>query len=141
MRLGRYDHRDRKDCPAIEQAKLIALKHLPAPSNDDDNCGPGPFSMSNQETLTIMMKNAGYKNIDFKRIDEKILIRKDLDEAIEYAFTVGSAGEVVRTAEDIVTPQKKGAIEKDMRDYFKLEEQDGDGIWMQTSSWVVTSNI
>ena len=88
-----------------------------------------------------MMKNAGYKNIDFKRIDEKILIGKDLDEAIEYAFTVGPAGEVVRTAGDIVTPQKKGAIEKDMRDYFKLKEQDGDGIWMQTSSWVVTSNI
>ena len=39
--------RDRKDCPAIEQAKLIALKNLPAPSNDNDNCGPGPFSMSN----------------------------------------------------------------------------------------------
>ena len=133
--------RDRKDCPAIEQAKLIALKHLPAPSNDDDNCGPGPFSMSNQETLTIMMKNAGYKNIDFKRIDEKILIGKNLDEAIEYAFTVGPAGEVVRTAGDMVTPQKKDAIEKEMRDYFKLEEQDGDGIWMQTSSWVVTSTI
>mgnify|MGYP005694075799 FL=1 len=48
---------------------------------------------------------------------------------------------MVRTARDIVTPQKKNAIEKDMRDYFKLEEQDGDGIWMQTSSWVVTSNI
>ena len=97
--------------------------------------------MSNQETLTIMMKNAGYKNIDFKRIDEKILIGKDLDGAIEYAFTAGPAGEVVRTASDIVTPQKKNAIEKDMRDYFKLEEQDGDGICMQTSSWIVTSNI
>tara|TARA_Y200000002_G_scaffold220211_1_gene181734 strand:+ start:588 stop:734 length:147 start_codon:yes stop_codon:yes gene_type:complete len=48
---------------------------------------------------------------------------------------------VVRTARDIVTPQKKNAIEKDMRDYFKLEEQDGDGICMQTSSWIVTSNI
>ena len=48
---------------------------------------------------------------------------------------------MVRTAGDMLTPQKKDTIEKDMRDYFKLEEQDGDGIWMQTSLWVVTSNI
>ena len=63
--------------------------------------------MLNQEALIIMTKNAGYKSIDFKRIDEKILIGKDLDEAIEYAFTVGTAGEVDRTAGDMVTPQKK----------------------------------
>ena len=47
-----------------------------------------------------MTKNAGYKSIDFKRIDEKTLIGTDLDEAIKYAFTVGPAG-------DMVTPQKK----------------------------------
>ena len=56
--------------------------------------------MFNQEALIIMMKNAGYKSIDFKRIDEKTLIGTDLDEAIKYAFTVGPAG-------DMVTPQKK----------------------------------
>ena len=88
-----------------------------------------------------MMKNAGYKNIYFKRIDEKILIGKDLDEAIEYAFTVRPAGEVFKTAGDMLTTQKKDTIKKDMRDYFKLEEQDSDGIWMKTTSRLVTSNI
>ena len=35
--------RRREDNPAWQQAKEIALRHLPPPGADADTCGPGPF--------------------------------------------------------------------------------------------------
>ena len=65
------------------------------------------------------------------------------DISIEMAKLVGPSGHVVgiNCVDTFLEVGRKEAKEKDMRDYFNLEEQDGDGIWMQTSSWVVTSNI
>ena len=65
------------------------------------------------------------------------------DMSIEVAKLVGPSGRVVGIdcVDTFLEVGRKEAKEKDMRDYFNLEEQDGDGIWMQTSSWVVTSNI
>ena len=62
---------------------------------------------------------------------------------IEIAKLVGPSGHVVgiNCVDTFLEVGRKEAKEKDMRDYFNLEEQNGDGIWMQTSSWVVTSNI
>ena len=75
-----------------------SLKNLPHPSKDGDNYGPGPFSMSNQDVLTQMMKSAGYEDITFRRIDEKILVGSNPQEAIEYALQLGPAGEIFREA-------------------------------------------
>ena len=63
--------------------------------------------------------------------------------SIEIAKLVGPSGHVVGIScvDAFLEVGRKETKEKDMRDYFNLEEQDGDGIWMQTSSWVVTSNI
>ena len=63
--------------------------------------------------------------------------------SIEIAKLVGPSGHVVGIScvAAFLKVGRKETKEKDMRDYFNLEEQDGDGIWMQTSSWVVTSNI
>ena len=65
------------------------------------------------------------------------------DMSIEIAKLVGPSGHVVgiNCVDAFLEVGRKEAKEKDMRDYFNLEEQDGDGIWMQTSSWVVSSNI
>ena len=65
------------------------------------------------------------------------------DMSIEIAKLVGPSGHVVgiNCVDAFLEVGRREAKEKDMRDYFNLEEQDGDGIWMQTSSWVVTSNI
>ena len=62
--------------------------------------------------------------------------------SIEIAKLVGPSGHVgINCVDAFLEVGRKEAKEKDMRDYFNLEEQDGDGIWMQTSSWVVSSNI
>ena len=116
-----------------------SLKNLPHPSKDGDNYGPGPFSMSNQDVLTQMMKSAGYEDITFRRIDEKILVGSNPQEAIEYALQLGPAGEIFREAGEKKAEAKRTLIEKEMLEYFESQEQDSSGIWIPMSSWVVSA--
>ena len=129
--------RRREDNPAWQAAKDIALKHLPAPGADADTCGPGPFSMANQEMVGGMMKSAGYEDVTFTRVDEKIMIGTTPEEAIAFALAIGPAGEVYREAGDLAEA-KRPKIETEMLEFFNSQERDETGIWVPTSSWVIS---
>lgn len=81
--------RRREDNPAWQIAKDITLRHLPPPGDDADTGGPGPFSMADQETVKLMMKGAGYEDISFKQVDEKIMVGRTPEECIAFALTIG----------------------------------------------------
>ena len=130
--------RRREDNPAWQAAKDIALKHLPAPGADADTCGPGPFSMANQEMVGGMMKSAGYEDVTFTRVDEKIMIGTTPEEAIAFALAIGPAGEVYREAGDLAEA-KRPKIETEMLEFFNSQERDEAGIWVPTSSWVISA--
>ena len=130
--------RRREDNPAWQEAKNITLRHLPAPGADADTCGPGPFSMANEETTGLMMKSAGYEDVDFTRVDEKILVGTSPEESIAFALAIGPGGEVFREAGAELAEAKRQEIERDMRSYFEDQEADKDGIWAPTSSWVIS---
>jgi SAM-dependent methyltransferase len=130
--------RRREDNPAWQEAKLIALRHLPPPGADADTCGPGPFSMGNEDTTRLMMKSAGFTDIHFLRVDEKIMIGTTPEECIAFALAIGPAGEVFREAGIELAELKRPLLEKDMRLYFETLERDDKGIWAPTSSWVIT---
>ena len=130
--------RRREDNPAWQEAKNITLRHLPAPGEDADTCGPGPFSMGNQEMVDLMMRNAGFEDVAFTRVDEKILVGTSPEECIAFALAVGPGGEVFREAGDELAEAKRTEIERDMRAYFESQEADKDGIWAATSSWVIS---
>lgn len=131
--------RRREDNPAWQAAKDIALRHLPPPGADADTCGPGPFSMGDQETVGIMMKSAGYEDVRFDRVDEKIMVGTTPEECIAFALAIGPAGEVFREAGEDLAEARRAAIEADMRAFFESQEHDEDGIWVPTSSWVITA--
>lgn len=138
---GRITHivwRDRKENPAFEAAKEITLRYLPEPGADADTCGPGPFSMANQEMVTGQMKSAGFDGISFERVDEKIMVGATPEECIAYALAIGPAGEIFREAGDLAE-EKRPLIEADMRAYFETQERDETGIWIATSSWVISA--
>lgn len=130
--------RRREDNPAWQEAKNITLRHLPAPGEDADTCGPGPFSMGNEEMAGLMMKSAGYEDVKFTRVDEKILVGTTLEECIAFALAIGPGGEVFREAGEEHAELKRAEIERDMSDYFASQEADRDGIWAPTSSWVIS---
>ena len=76
--------RERKDNPWLSMAKDIVLEYLPAPGDDALTCGPGPFSMSGEETARAMMASAGYSEISFRRVDAPVMIGRTVKEAIEF---------------------------------------------------------
>src|SRR6185369_13624241 len=56
---GRMVHivwRNRADNPWLSVARDVVLRFLPQPGADALTCGPGPFSMSDEATVRIMMK-------------------------------------------------------------------------------------
>ncbi len=139
---GRMTHivwRRREDNPAFQAAKDIVLRHLPPPGEDAETCGPGPFSMGNRETVAMMMKGAGYEDIAFERVDEKLMVGTTPEECIAFALAIGPAGEVFREAGSELAEAKRGAIEAEMRAYFESQERDEKGIWAPTSSWVISA--
>ncbi len=131
--------RRREDNPAWQEAKEITLRHLPPPGADADTCGPGPFSMGNQETAGLMMKSAGYEDITFTRVDEKIMVGTTPEECIAFALAIGPGGEVFREAGVELAEAKRPEIEREMRTFFESQERDGHGIWAPTSSWVISA--
>lgn len=140
---GRMTHivwRRREDNPAWQAAKEIALKHLPPPGDDADTCGPGPFSMGNEDMVRGMMNSAGFIDVSFNRVDEKIMVGRTPDECIAFALAIGPAGEVFREAGEELAEAKRAAIEVDMRAFFDSQEKDDTGIWVPTSSWVISAD-
>ena len=131
--------RRREDNPAFQAAKDIALRHLPPPGEDAETCGPGPFSMGNQDTVALMMQGAGYEAVTFQRVDVKVLVGTTADEAIAFALAIGPAGEVFREAGPELAEARRPEIEAEMRAFFDGQERDGKGIWVPTSSWVISA--
>jgi ubiquinone/menaquinone biosynthesis C-methylase UbiE len=131
--------RRREDNPAWQEAKEITLRHLPPPGEDADTCGPGPFSMGNQEMASLMMKSAGYEDVTFTRVDEKIMVGTTPEECIAFALAIGPGGEVFREAGEELAEAKRPEIESEMRTFFESQERDENGIWAPTSSWVISA--
>ena len=130
--------RDRTDNPWLSMAKDIVLDFLPQPGADAQTCGPGPFSMSNQDTVTGMMKAAGYDNIEFRRVDAQVLVGNDVSDAIAFQLALGPAGEVFREAGE-EAQQKRSQIETALATAINKQKLSSEGIVMDSSSWVISA--
>jgi ubiquinone/menaquinone biosynthesis C-methylase UbiE len=126
------------DNPWLSMAKEVVLKFLPPPGEDGRSCGPGPFSMANQEMVTGMMKSAGYDNIEFERVDALVLVGNSVQDAINFQLALGPAGEVFREAGD-EAEEKREEIEAALAEAIDLEKKEADGIVMDSSSWVISA--
>jgi len=138
---GRMVHivwRNRADNPWLSMAKDIVLGFLPEPGADAQTCGPGPFSMSNEETVRAMMKAAGYDQIEFRRVDAPVLVGRDVADAIAFQLAIGPAGEVFREA-GAAAEAMRDRIEAALADAINRQKIAADGIVMESSSWVVSA--
>ncbi len=129
--------RDRVDNPWLSMAKNIVLDYLAQPGADALTCGPGPFSMSNQEMVTGMMKSAGYTDIQFQRVDAPVLVGNDVWDAVAFQLAIGPAGEVFREAGE-EAEEKRELIEVALANAINKEKKSTEGIVMNSSSWVIT---
>lgn len=125
------------DNPWLSMAKGVVLGYLPAPGDDARTCGPGPFSMANEEMVAGMMKSAGYVDVTFTRVDALVLVGRTVQDAIDFQLALGPAGEVFREAGD-EAEAKRGEIEAALAEAIEAQKQEADGIVMESSSWVIT---
>ena len=110
--------------PFFGVPKGIIREHLPPSGDGARTCGPGPFSMADQEMVTKQLQIAGYDEIQFERIDMPLMVGNTLDNAVDFQLAIGPAGEVYREAGDTA----KTKLSKHETD---------DGIVMQSSSWKI----
>jgi ubiquinone/menaquinone biosynthesis C-methylase UbiE len=125
------------DNPWLAMAKQVVLDFLPPPGDDARTCGPGPFSMAGQETVTGMLKSAGYVEPEFKRVDAPVLVGRTVEDSIDFQLALGPAGEVFREAGDLAE-QRREEIEAALSEAISPYLTD-EGIVMDSSSWVITA--
>lgn len=138
---GRMAHivwRERIDNPWLSMAKDVVLRFLPAPGADARTCGPGPFSMSDEDMVRAMMKSAGYDGIEFRRVDAPVLVGTDVKDAIAFQLAIGPAGEVFREA-GAEAERKRERIEAALAEAIGRQKIASEGIVMNSSSWVITA--
>ncbi|MGO1117681.1 class I SAM-dependent methyltransferase [Rhodovibrionaceae bacterium A322] len=126
------------DNPWLSMAKEVVLGFLPPPGVDGRSCGPGPFSMANEEMVAGMMTSAGFEDIEFERVDAPVLVGHSIQDAIDFQLSIGPAGEVFREAGQ-EAEDKRSEIEAALAEAISSQKVEADGIVMRSSSWVITA--
>ena len=125
------------DNPWLGLPKDVVLQYLPPPGEDARTCGPGPFSMANQDMVTKQLEIAGYTDIRFERVDAPLMVGRTLDDAVGFQFALGPAGEAYREAGEEAEKRQDeiaAALKAALSGYETSE-----GIVMESSSWKVSA--
>jgi len=124
------------DNPCWGAAKEVTLRYLPPPGENASTCGPGPFSMANEETDRAMLAAAGFPEVElFKRIDADVCVGRDIEEAIDYQILVGPSGEIIREAGD-EGRRKLPEIRRELAEFMAPYLRDA-GVFMPSSTWAI----
>ncbi len=122
----------------VAAAKEATLRHLPPPGDDGKTCGPGPFSMADEETDRLMIRAAGFPDAEFRRQDAPICVGRDLAEALEYQLAVGPAGEIVREAGELGR-EKLPEIRDELIRMLRANQRDDGSVWLDSSTWAIVA--
>jgi SAM-dependent methyltransferase len=135
-RLNTVVWRRKLDNDWLHRAETIVEQFLDRPEEyDEPTCGPGPFSMANADTVTDIVKHAGFEDIELKRQDLLIKTGDDLDHAVDLVMSIGPAGEVLRLwgdRVDEIRPNVRAALLEGMADMVGE-----DGVYADSSTWAV----
>lgn len=120
------------------RSEMIVDRHVERPDESDEpTCGPGPFSMANADTVSGILKYAGFDRIALRRLDMPVSMGDSVDRAVEAALAIGPAAETVRLAGD-KADEVRDVIERDLRELAE-ELMTPDGVVVTSSAWVVTA--
>ena len=135
-RLNMVVWRRKLDNDWLYRAETLVEQFLERPEEyDEPTCGPGPFSMANADTVTDVLKHAGFEDTELKRQDLLIKIGETLDHAVDLVMSLGPAGEVLRLWGDRVEeirPKVRAALLEGMADMARPE-----GVYADSSTWAV----
>ena len=130
--------RRREDNPWLIAARDVVQQFLPAPGANAQTCGPGPFSMADEDKTRAQMKAAGFRDIAFRRVDAKVNVERNIDDAVGFQLAIGPAGETYREA-GALGEERRAAIVEALSDLFGDVIAREGGLWMDSSSWLITA--
>jgi SAM-dependent methyltransferase len=135
-RLNMVVWRRKLDNDWLHRAETLVEQFLDRPEEyDEPTCGPGPFSMANADTVTDVLKHAGFEDVQLKRQDLIIKIGESLEHAVDLVMSIGPAGEVLRLwgdRVDEIRPRVRAALLDGMADMVRA-----DGVYADSSTWAV----
>jgi hypothetical protein len=135
-RLNMVVWRRKLDNDWLHRAETLVEQFLDRPEEyDAPTCGPGPFSMANADTVTDVLKHAGFADIVLKRQDLMIKTGDTLEHAVDLVMSLGPAGEVLRLwgdRVDEIRPKVRAALLEGMADMARA-----DGVYADSSTWAV----
>ena len=137
-RLNMVVWRRKLDNEWLHRGELIVEQFMERPDEyDEPTCGPGPFSMAGADTVTDVLKHAGWEQMSLHRNDIEIKIGNDLEHAVALVMSIGPAGEVLRLwgdRVDEIRPKVREALLEGMADFAR-----SDGVYAMSSTWAVSA--
>jgi SAM-dependent methyltransferase len=131
--------RRKLDNEFMHRAELVVAEYLDEPDDyDAPRCGPGPFSMADADTVSDVLKHAGFERIALARQDLPYKIGSDLDHAVAFNLALGPGAEVLRLWGDRVA-EIRPKIAADLRDVLADYVIDGGAVVAPASTWAVTA--
>ncbi len=131
--------RRKLDNEFMHRAELVVDEYLEEPEESDaPRCGPGPFSMANADTVSDVLKSAGFEDIALSRQDLPYKFGDDLDQAVAFNMAIGPAAEVLRMWGDRVEeirPKITGELREALSGFVA---EDGTVVG-PSSTWAVTA--
>jgi hypothetical protein len=93
--------------------------------------------MAGADTVSDILINAGFDDIELRRCDIVVNIGRDLDRAVDLMMSLGPAGEIVRLSGDAaeeIRPKLEAAIGEVLGEYVTPQ-----GVLAPSSTWIVTA--
>jgi hypothetical protein len=84
-----------------------------------------------------MLQGADFERVSFERHDCDVCIGRDIDDAIDFAMSLGPAGEIIRLAGPDGEKHKPQVISA-LREVLQQFRHSA-GIWAPSSTWFVTA--
>jgi len=125
------------DNPWLGMPKDVVAQILPPPGDDARTCGPGPFSMADQDMVTSQLNIAGYDDVAFARVDAPLMVGNTLEDAINFQLALGPAGEIYREAGELAVERHDEIVAALSNELKKHETPEG--IVLDSSSWVISA--
>ncbi|MEA2170858.1 MAG: hypothetical protein QOF76_4158 [Solirubrobacteraceae bacterium] len=131
--------RNRYDNDWIYRAEVAVKRYLEKPDDSDEpTCGPGPFSMAGADTVSDVLKGAGFTDITLRRNDRDMLIGDSMERAIALNLALGPGAEVVRLLGERAEPALP-QIREDLRAGLAAFERPDGSLWGPSSVWIVSA--
>jgi SAM-dependent methyltransferase len=109
-----------------EAAAVLGLREMP---------GPGAaFSLASTGRVRALLSGAGFGGIEFVKVDEPMLIGRDVDDVLEYERTSPTAVEILTG----LSPAQGDELTRLVRDRLTAYASP-DGVTMPGAAWLVTA--